>query len=119
MFETESFTDEITSPRKIVFSGNTSNTSIRFSANKRLFILAETVIHHLNDADLCMANNELYYLSFKQFKLIVSVPPLNHSILLIRGQNRIQSATQLIASDTSAENVSHLQLMPSQININT
>jgi hypothetical protein len=49
MFETESFVDEITSERKVVFYRNKSDTFIRLSANERLFILVGTWIYHSDE----------------------------------------------------------------------
>ncbi len=68
MFETESFAVEIALNKKVVFYINQSDTSVRLSANERLFIFPGTLIRHSDDADMWMANGELYYVNFKQFK---------------------------------------------------
>ncbi len=91
MFETESFVDEITSERKVVFYRNKSDTFIRLSTNERLFILAGTSIRHSDEngnyfdsiqlvvfdsssvAYTWTEDKELYYVNVKQFKLNVPV----------------------------------------------
>ncbi len=78
MFGNESFAAEIALNEKVVFYKNKSHTSVRLSANEQLFILAEILIRHLDDAYMCMANYKLYCLN-------VPVPPSNHFLRLIRG----------------------------------